>query len=432
MAYATKFWQRHSIASLSEGDKGDPQGNLFFSPLGQWNADTLQVLHHGVDTIRQLYSGLLRPDVYASIKALFDVGHGQMIDFAGNRWLVGSGKRGGYRYMLQNADYGVVVLLGSSYVEEGLNGSQLKIQLSPHFILERSVDDVQACLNTLADLFMTQAQPCGVAVHLACDMHGLDVPLDLDSRLTTKARASRRSGASYLEFEGFGDVVQIFGRGQSFLFGGPTGLQFAVYRKDVQAEETDKLHFWRAKWETATSEHTFPETCYSSKLAVWRVEARFHHTVVQEFAYGSGLELNSFKQVSEHLTGLWRYALNNFRLDQTSTYVRPEWQFLMESVQFVHNPPHLLYKRAKKKPGELNGRSLAIAFGGLTSVYARNRYDLAYAYKCLQASGIYRDLVNHYGFKELGPGFSESDGSAVVYDLFRLKLEQKILRGAAV
>jgi hypothetical protein len=334
--------------------------------------------------------------------------------------------------MLQNADYGVVVLLGSSYVAEDENGSQLKIELSPHFILERSAEDIQDCLNGLADLFMTQVQPCGVAVHLACDVHGFEVPDDLDKRLTTKARASRRSGASYLEFEDFGQIAQIYGRSQSFLFGGPAGLQFAVYRKDVQAKETDNLHFWRERWQAASSAAVFPDSVYDPDLSIWRIEARFHHSIVKEFAYGSDLELDSFFQVSKHLTGLWRYALNNFRLDQTSTYIRPEWQFLMESVNFVHNPPHLLYKRAKKKPGELNGRSLAIAFGGLTSVYARNRFALDYAFKCLQASGIYRDLVYYYGIRELGPGFSESEGSAVVYELFRRKLEQKILRGVAV
>jgi hypothetical protein len=227
-------------------------------------------------------------------------------------------------------------------------------------------------------------------------------------------------------------VAQIFGRGQSFLFGSPAGLQCAVYRKDIQAVETDKLHFWRARWETATTVTSWPETCYKPDLAVWRLEMRFHHTVIQEFAYGTGLSLNSFLQVSEHLTGLWRYALNNFRLDQTSTYIRPEWQYLIQSVNFVHSPPHCLYKRAKKKPGELNGRSLAIAFGGLTSVYARNGFSFEYALKCLTESGIYRDLINYYGFKELGQGFSDVEGSAVVVDLFRRKLEQKKLRGAVV
>lgn len=422
-----KFWER---VVAYEG-RPDPHGNLFVSPLGQWNADTLDVLHHGIDTVKQLYAGIIRADVLLMVSNLYALGVGQFLDFAGNRWLLKSGGQGGYRYILQNSDYGVLVHLQSRFIQPDLSGSHLKIELSPHFIYERSIDEIQEVLNNLASLFLLQVEPAGVAVHLALDCHGLEVPEDFDRILTTKARARRFSGAENVEFIGLSQIAQVYNRAETYMFGSASGLQFALYRKDIQAREADKLHFWRPIWEKATNPEVFPETVYSESKPVWRLEFRFHHTVIQEFAEGTGFDASSLKTVAPHFTGLWQYALNNFRLDQSATYIRPEWQYFMQDIVFNHKSPHLLYKRAKKKPGELNGRALAIAFGGLTSVYARNGFSLEYCFKALQQSGIFEDLCAHYGRKELGFDYTLSEARAVVHERLRKLLYTKILRGAA-
>ena len=349
MSSHAKFSDRYSLESLSLGET-DSQAHLFISPLGQFDASSLAVLHSGVDTVRQLYGGILRQDTYLYVQKVFESGHGEMAEIDGVPFLVSSGRAGGYRFMLRNLGLGLVVLFKSNFLDEKLNGSHFKIELSPHFILEHSTEEVQAFMDKWAWEFMLQVIPLGVAVHLACDVQGIDVPNDFDQRLTARAKCSRKTGISALQFESLHDVAAVYGNAQSFLWGSVSALQFAVYRKDVEAEYRDKLHFWRDRWQKATNEFHFPDLIYQDSKPVWRFEVRFHHTVIDEFARGSGdLELKTFQQLTPHLTGLWRYALNNFRWDsEDRQYIMPQWQYLMQDVNFGHNPPAIAYKRQKK------------------------------------------------------------------------------------
>ncbi|WP_410963507.1 hypothetical protein, partial [Salmonella sp. SAL04292] len=67
----------------------------------------VRVLRCGVDTVRQLYNGLIRPEVIA----LFD-SQEPIVEFAGYEWSKGRiGRDSGYQFRLQNADLGLILLI---------------------------------------------------------------------------------------------------------------------------------------------------------------------------------------------------------------------------------------------------------------------------------------------------------------------------------
>ena len=137
----------------------------------------------------------------------------------------------------------------------------------------------------------------------------------------------------------------------------------------------------------------------TQKKTVIRLEARFHHSVIEQFARGISQDLRSFKAVSVHLTGLWHYALNNFRLDASLTYIDPFWQLMRDDLVFHHDLRAIEYKRDFKKKlddGEPSDRSLQICFGQLVSIYGKNKYKFNKALGCLMASGIWLNLCNMY------------------------------------
>ena len=109
-----KRWNRFSAGSIYEGVE-DAKGGLFLSPLGQENLSGVHVLHQGVDTIRQLYQGV--PDEHAAlaVQTAYEAGFKEVVELAGAQWLVGHGGRSGYRFRLQNSEWGVIVFFGSKY-----------------------------------------------------------------------------------------------------------------------------------------------------------------------------------------------------------------------------------------------------------------------------------------------------------------------------
>lgn len=65
-------------------------------------------------------------------------------------------------------------------------------------------------------------------------------------------------------------------------------MQLAIYNKSLQAKSADKLDYWESVWRTL--DNPFDATCplnYNPEETVWRVELRFHHSIVQQFADGS-------------------------------------------------------------------------------------------------------------------------------------------------
>src|SRR5690606_11164391 len=105
----------------------------------------------------------------------------------------------------------------------------------------------------------------------------------------------------------------------------------SICNKTEQARATDKLDYWESVWRR--TDHPVDldfEGNYDAAADVWRVELRFHHSLVQQFASGSvdlrtgaTIDTRSFAQFSAHLDGLWRYGLLQFNLLARPGYFDP-------------------------------------------------------------------------------------------------------------
>ncbi|TAL42070.1 MAG: hypothetical protein EPN89_18105 [Methylovulum sp.] len=424
----TKFHDRYTVdfETVLKGNVEDAQGNLFISDGFQWNSDTMKILHSGVDTIKQLYSGLIERDMLAQIQAVYDRGYGGFVELLSLDgeivpFMVSSGRKGGYKFTLLNQELGVVILLGSTYVKDDLNGSHLKIELSPHLIMNNTSEYLQSLMDNFAKSLLTQVLPSGVALHLCCDFQGVDIPDDLDRQLTTRTRRTiSRTGLSEIDIP---LMASKYGASQSFLFGRADSVQFAVYRKDIQAKEQDKTHIWHVKWSEAGDRHF--ELAYNPELPVWRVELRFHHTAIDELGRDKDLTIKTFMDAVTHLTGFWRYGLDNcYRWDMNHRYIHPAWQYLIESVFIPKNTGFIFTRRLKKLPGEGNQKNIALAYGNLLSIYARNRFPVKYVMRSLRDSGMWRDLFKYWQQKT-GLFDDDRDVIAIIMQDVENKLKQR-------
>lgn len=326
----------------------------------------------------------------------------------------------------------MVILFSSIYAkkvddtatEAQHNVSNLKIELSPHLIMMNTPEQLQAFSDVLAKQFLTQIKPSGIAVHLCADIQGIDIPTDFDLQLTTRTRRTiSRTGLSEFNIP---LMASKYGAAQSFLFGRADSVQFAIYRKDIQAKETDKMHLWGPVWSSALDRHLEP--IYDREQPVWRIELRFHHTAIDELARDKGIEIKTFIDAIKHLGGFWRYGLEKcYRWDHNPLFIHPAWQYLIELKTVFVNDGFVFLRRVKKQPGECNQKNVALAMGNLLSIYARNKYPLRYAMKSLTNSGIWRDIVRYY---ELKTGIFDDENAlmAVLRDDIDHKLEYKRIR----
>lgn len=290
----------------------DKHGRLFVDPGNVTFTDLsgVRLLRCGVDTVRQLYKGLIRPEVMA----LFE-NPGVMVDFAGQRWHSGRvGRDSGYQYKLQNADLGIILLVKNFNAKLENIGPHLKIEVSPHAIDSLSPERLQDRLDFYASQVMTHVEINQCAVHLALDLQGWTPPADLVARMHCKARTQRDiSGISEINWA---TKSSTYGRGETSMFGSASGIQLCIYNKTEQAKATDKLDYWESVWKRRDSfDDNDPEN-YDPAQPVWRVELRYHHSIIQQFASGSldvktgeAIDTRSFAAFAGHLDGLWRYGL---------------------------------------------------------------------------------------------------------------------------
>jgi hypothetical protein len=115
---------------------------------------------------------------------------------------------------------------------------------------------------------------------------------------------------------------------------------------------------------------------YEEDAPVWRVELRFHHSVLADFSrgstgqkeYGFSIEQSvwsEFRGIPEHLQGLWNYGPNVYRLETEKLegchrHIGAVWQFLLRDVVFSAPMGDLMYKRVRKVPGDGNRRNVML------------------------------------------------------------------------
>lgn len=414
-------WDRHSFASLASGSEGDKFGNLFLSKEGQVNLEKMDILLTSVDTVRQLYAGTMNENRLQQVIECYNE-HENYTTSAGDLFAVGGAMAGGYKYRLQNNSLGIIVLLKHKFHDADSKASHVKIELSPNIIQSHDPLELQKIMDDIAAYWLSKPEPVGAAVHLAADIQGWEPPTDFLSRFVCRSkRITNNTGISEFSVES-GEVATVYGRGQSMLFGSARGLQCAIYNKTTEALVRDKLDFWEHLWNKRGGDEPF-SNAYNPQENVWRIEVRFHQSVIREYAagtldksgryewlntrtgelVGTKSELNRFIDVVPHLTGLWRTATMSFRLDvKKGRLICPAWQKINEDCFYFDTETTTDYKRIRKTPGQGSEKNICLALGNLISIYARNRFTANYALDCLVKSGIWEEITMYYRARGVG------------------------------
>ena len=377
-------------ASLTES----PDGRLFIHPgtADVVDLSAVQVIHFATDTVRQLYRGKIKREVME----LFET-KGELVELGGYHWHPGRiGRDSGYQYRLQNADLGLILLLKSFHVDESSHGPHLKIEVSPHTIHGRSPASLQRLLDDMADEVLIERERSQCAVHLAMDVQGWTPPKDFEARMHCRSRRIRSiHGPDTVDYAA---NSAVYGRGETWLFGAASGVQMTVYNKSLEARTKDKLDYWNDIWSNADG--------YVPGQDVYRIEFRFHHSVVQQFADGSvdletgeTIGTSGYDELYPHLTGLWKYGLDNFRYLYSPGYFDPFWT-LIRSCSLADDGVALVeYRRYYKTASGFSGKNVELLLGNFVSLAARNRMSAAQAWKALKSLPFWQVIEDHYSDK---------------------------------
>ncbi|MDH0624878.1 hypothetical protein N5E31_09620, partial [Pseudomonas chengduensis] len=201
-----------------------------------------------------------------------------------------------------------------------------------------------------------------------------------------------------------------YGKGQSYLFGSAGGVQLGIYNKTEQARAIDKLDYWEGVWRRRDSFDEADPDNYNPEQDVWRVELRYHHSVIQQFASGSFdlqtsqiIETNSYAAFAPHLDGLWRYGLRQFKLLARPGYFEPIWTLIRDDVR-VDLPVDSLvdeteYKRQYKTSRGFSGKNVELFLGNFVSLLARERVGARRAFHRLKDWECWPVIRDHYAAK---------------------------------
>lgn len=403
-----KYNQRYSPKSLSLGTDEDPKGLLFANDLGITDLSDVNIVGASVDTVRQLFYGKPKASFIEKLEEHVSQ-KDEFIRLTGNdlinddRWHFSRmGKTGGYRYKLQNNDVGIVILFGSWYGKIDNEGSHLKIELSPHFISQRTVPEIWNYLHGdfvgISRIFLEEPEAKGVAVHLACDYQGFNLPVDFIQNFITSSRTVRAfDGIASLDLSDFSDAIATYGsdnQGRNYLIGKPISIQMAIYDKSYEMIKSDKVDHFQSEW------NIYSLGTYDSTQTVRRIEARLHHTVIREIGLGLGLEFEGFNQVADHLTDIWRYALERNRLmidGDARGYLNPFWQLLMQDVFFYVPAQGVSILRKKKAAVDPIARNITSVIGNLVSIMARrNECSVRHVMRQLHRLHIWPEIQTYY------------------------------------
>jgi len=384
-----------------------------------------------VDTVRQLYRGSIPSQLLEQLAEVSGIA-----EFFGHEWHVGRvGRDSGYQIKLQNADLGLIILLKNHNVKAEVEGPHLKFEVSPHLIDQHSPAQLQSLLDDLAGQILDDCRPNQCAVHLALDFQGWQPPADFVARLHCRARAQREfSTVERIEFD---ERSAVYGRGMSYLFGSAGAVQLALYCKTAQARATDKLDYWEDVWRRQDNPFDAADPGnYDPAVPVWRLEVRFHHSVVDQFAQGSVnlhtgeiIDTSTFGELSAHLQGLWGYGLTAFKLLSRPGCYDAFWTLIRHDVTVMVSADSLSdeveYRRRYKTANGFSGKNVELFMGNFVSLLARERVGAAKAFDRLKDWECWPVIRDHFSDK----GKTEKD----VYAWLRDKLTERTVRwGRAV
>jgi len=412
---------------------GPGAGYFYTGRKEEYDLTNVRILANIVDTVRQLYRGTPLASLIQSLRSDYESCYQAQVEYFGYSWILRSAAGGGFRYMLQNNDLGLIVHLINKHVKS-IDGSEddfpesthLKIECSPHFLLSHSPGEVQGILDDIAyDVFDATTQyggdsshweHAGCALHLAADIAGIgdSIPDQFRERFITFA--SLRPQYSSIQAIDHSTNIIEFGERQSITYGGAATTQFQMYNKAAAAIAQDKIAFWQKVWLEKKDMSGRP--IYQMGEPVMRVEFRLHHSVVQQFTPSSAgdydadslplFDLNtgeiihislsdpiqcgktiypcanvdlstpdhftsiqSYFQASKYLDSLWQYVTTRFRLQlkPKSSYVDPLWSVLKQDIDWCTQP--IVFKRTYTKKTEGSEKNIGLFLGNALSLVAR-------------------------------------------------------------
>jgi len=399
-----------------------------------YDLSNLRFLHCGVDTIKQLYDCTPKPDVLNKLATHFETKSTDSIfldEFVFK--FSKASKSSGYQYILKNSEIGFTVLFKGFFAEADVHGSHLKIEVSPQAIDRYGLNSLSNQLRIIASLFADTLIASGVSCHLALDMKGLELPVDFESKLVTRAkRQVKYSGISSASYDAKGAAV-IYGRDESFTFGSASGLQMSLYDKSEEMYNSDKVDFVEQLLSRTPSVEDPSQPEYKNGDKVHRLEFRFSHRIIREFENGNLLKtgelicIKESRDLVKHLRGLWLYALNNFRLQHSTTYIHPVWQKITEDVEWFDIHPDFVYSRAQKVTQTgTSKRNVAMYMGNYLKLAARKGLTAKHATNHILNAGLDTDLAQYFGL--LLYGF-ETELEMMLYDFVEQKLLTHRLNG---
>jgi len=395
-----QLFERYSLDSLEQGNVVDPKGNIFASPRKFFDLSNVDFLLASIDTIRQNYKGTVKTRYLEIFEQAIEEKNsiiGGAGYLQGKEWhFARMPKSSGYMYKLQNNEIGVVVLCKSYYADADQSHNHLKIELSPKNIAERGTKQIQQQLDMIAQTLLDSPLPCGVAIHLALDVQGWELPEDFVERFTTRARTVMQyDGFKNVSIDDLSTVSASYGKKETITFGKATALQISIYDKTKEIIHSDKQDFFFDRW------------CFhDTSKPVYRIEARFHQHVIRECGLYQNETFEAFQDVEPYLTDLWRYALdsNYLRLSK-GDFIDPYWQKFQEDTVFLHPSSGLFFRRMKKQSQGNTGRNYAQIIGNIITVAARLGFSPQQVMSQLKKLDFYDQIVEYYRHS----GRTESD-----------------------
>lgn len=403
-----KLSDRYSLASLSTNGLPDSDGKLFMGNFGTVDLSAVEIVGSSVDTVRQLFYGKPLPEI---IDQFEEFKSGDIVKLktellSQTDWHFSNmGKVARYRYKLQNNQLGIVILFCSFYTELKDRGQHLKIELSPSFISQRDPVAIWDALHSpfvgLSHLFLEHPEPKGVAIHMAADWQGYQLPDDFIQRFTTRATTVRIfDGISELDLSQISEATVSYGKRlglRNYMIGKASGLQTVVYNKSVEIVKSDKKDYFHHEWGVQS------QGVHNPDYPVYRLENRLHHSVIREIGHFLDVELESFAQVVPYLTDIWRYALDRNRFDIRKAHIHPLWQLFYEDVRFFLPSQSRKLSRKKKESVDPIAKNIALILGNFISIQAR--YSDCTAKRVMaqiRMLPFYDKIVNYYKFRGMG------------------------------
>ena len=413
---------RYSTANLPTVP-GFENDQCFCTSAGQLvDLTKLNVLHYGVDTLKQLYKGRVGSPLY-ELESMTQDNYQPVFQFFGIDWAFGRlRKDSGFKYFLKNQDLGVIILLVSAYTSKDSSGfypesHHLKIEFSPHYLMSNDVESVQEFSDSIAAHFLVEHFYNGVDVHLACDIQGWAIPDDFHSRFVTRSRPNQ----DHRGVESF-DIVShmtVYGNHQSILYGQPGNVQFSLYVKNIEAVSTRKLQFWESVWLKKCDAAGDP--VYRVSDDVVRFEVRFHHSVIKQLTLVQKMVDDAmvyspvlcYRELIEHLASIWQYAFSKlFRLQFNSSKIDPVWSILLDPRKVNWSGCPSVLKRVYRKISEGSERNVSLALGNILTLFTRSKYSPTRCLKFLKSSGLWDSIFTYY-FKRLYPD---------IYNIYKVNL----------